>query len=119
MNFIITGIAGSLGARYLIYLYERSLPSDNYPYATLFINLTGCFLAGIILGISEDLSPSLKYYLTLISLGFIGSFTTFSTFAVETLNLILLNQFIQAFLNIILNVILGISLVWIGKTIIS
>ncbi len=121
MDILLIGLAGSLGAisRYLIYLWEKSLPTHNFPLGTLFINLIGCFLAGIVLGLAEKTLPSQRHTLTLISIGFIGSFTTFSTFGMETLHLIQSNQIIQAVFNILLNITLGIGCIWIAKTIIA
>lgn len=121
MDLLIIGLAGSVGAisRYLIYLWEKSLPSHNFPLGTLVINLFGCFLAGIVLGLAENALPSQKHTLTLLSIGFIGSFTTFSTFGMETLYLIQSNLLMQAGLNILLNITLGIGFIWVAKAIIA
>lgn len=64
MDILLIGLAGSLGAisRYLIYLWEKSLPTHNFPLGTLFINLIGCFLAGIVLGLAEKCLTFTKTY---------------------------------------------------------
>ena len=89
MDILLVGLAGSLGAigRYLIYQIDRSLPPHNFPFATLVINLLGCFIAGLVLGFAEKALPHQKHYFMLFSIGFVGSFTTFSSLSVETLQL--------------------------------
>jgi CrcB protein len=117
MEILSVGIAGFFGAisRYLINLAEPSIHSQNFPYGTLLINLSGCFIAGLSLGLATKLNPELKQYLSLIIIGFIGSYTTFSTFGVDTLSLIDSNSLMKAMLNIATNVIGGVLMVWFGR----
>lgn len=115
MDFLIIAISGSLGAlsRYGIYLYSKHLSDSQFPWATLAINLIGCFFAGLLIGHSTS-SPN-KHFYTLISLGFIGSFTTFSTLGVETLSLIETREYGIMTLNLCLNLIGGIGLILAGR----
>ena len=117
MDIVFVGLAGFLGAmiRYFLYHIESSLHSQNFPYGTLFINLSGCLIAGILSGIATRVSPEYKHYITLTLIGFIGSYTTFSTFSAETLYLIETNSIAKASLSIMANVIGGILMVWIGR----
>ncbi len=117
MDIVFVGLAGFFGAisRYLLYLLEPSIHTQNFPYGTLFINLIGCLVAGILFGIATRVSPEYKHYITLILIGFVGSFTTFSTFSVETLNLIETSSFTKVSLSVGANVIGGIFMVWIGR----
>jgi fluoride exporter len=117
MNFILVGLAGFIGAvsRYSLYLFEQSLRLQNFPYATLFINLSGCLLAGILFGVATRVAPDYKHYVTLTLIGFVGSYTTFSTFSAETLHLIETNNFFKVSLNIAANVMGGILMVWLGR----
>lgn len=117
MEFIIVGLGGFLGAicRYLVYLAERSFGVHSFPYGTLFINVSGCLLAGLLLAVSERVLPAHRYLILLGSMGIVGSFTTFSTFSVESFQLIRSNQFHFAIANIVANTILGIGAVWIGR----
>ncbi len=87
MNYLLVGLAGSLGAilRYTLsfFLFHET----TFPFSTLCINLIGCFLltyltAGIFS--KNNISANMK---TAIGTGFIGSFTTFSAFSVETITL--------------------------------
>ncbi|WPU64790.1 fluoride efflux transporter CrcB [Peredibacter starrii] len=119
MDILLVGLAGSLGAigRYLIYQIERSFPPHNFPFATLFINLVGCFIAGLVLGFATKALPHQKHHFMLFSIGFVGSFTTFSTLTVETLQLAQHSFPLAAIANVLLNFILGVLLVWIGQSI--
>jgi len=121
MNLIIVGLAGFLGAivRYSLYLLQSRISSGNFPLATLFINLSGCLIAGMLLSLATRSGPEYKQYITLILVGFVGSYTTFSTFGAESLHLIEANYLGQAILNISLNVFGGILMVWLGKTLIN
>jgi CrcB protein len=118
MDLLIIGFTGALGAilRYQFYVVEKNLPPHLFPYGTLIINLSGCFLGGLILGFSDTLQPSQKHLIALVTIGFVGSFTTFSTFGGETLNLVQSHQLGLAGLNVLLNVSFGMGLIWLGKT---
>lgn len=115
MDIVFVGVAGFFGAlcRYFLYLVE---PSQTFPYATLLINLSGCLIAGVLLGFGARIAPESRYYISLFSIGFVGSFTTFSTFSSETLRLLEANLLGQVSLNILANVLGGLAMVWIGKS---
>lgn len=117
MDIVFVGLAGFLGAvtRYFLYLLEPSVHSQNFPYGTLFINLSGCLIAGILFGLASRVSPEYKHFITLTLIGFVGSFTTFSTFSAETLNFVETNEISKVSLSIAANVIGGIFMVWIGR----
>jgi fluoride exporter len=117
MEFIAVGMGGFIGAiaRYLVYLAERSIGPVTFPMGTLMINLLGCFLAGVILALVERLLPTHPRLILFVSMGVISSFTTFSTYCVETLYLIRSGQFAFAIMNVLLNIIFGISAVCLGK----
>lgn len=118
MEYIWIGLGGFLGAtsRYSFYLLEKRIV-PGFPMATLIVNLLGCFIAGIIWGLIERRSitdPGLKLFLMV---GFLGSFTTFSTFTLETLNLLRSGELLSASLNVIFQVLLGLGLVYLGQSI--
>ncbi len=71
--------------RFLISLKTNHLMGFSFPYGTLFVNLSGCFLAGMCLSISS-LSENVRF---ILSSGFFSTFTTFSTVIIETENFLL------------------------------
>lgn len=118
MNILYVGLAGFLGAIARVGLGKILLEINSktiFPYPTLLINLVGSFLLAYFL-ISIDIkgiriSPQLKLA---ISTGFLGSFTTFSTFSVETLHLLQLQTYGLAFLYILLSFVGGFLFSWLG-----
>ena len=117
MDFFVVGFGGFLGAiaRYLVYLGERFIGVRFFPFGTLFINIVGCLIAGVLVAASDRALPNHRHLILLGSMGVIGSFTTFSTFSVESLQLIRTNQFTFAVANVGANTILGIGAVWLGR----
>jgi len=115
LNFLVVGLGGFMGAitRYAIYLFEGKL-NYSFPFGTLIINTIGCLLAGIFMGWATKSNPHIRHFIVLGSIGYIGSFTTYSTFGAETIQLFRANQMLYAFSNVALNLILGFGAVWIG-----
>ena len=117
MNFLLVGLGGFCGAiaRYLIYLAEQSSGARTFPFGTLFINLLGCFLAGLLMAAAERALPIHRNMILMWSMGVIGSFTTFSTFSVESLQLLRSSQLALAIVSVTANIIFGIGAVWFGR----
>lgn len=116
MKFLWIGLGGALGAiaRYTVgvWVYERV--GTRFPYGTLVINVTGCFLMGLVLAILDahmELSPAWRYS---IPIGFIGAYTTFSTFEYETLHAMQSGQAATAFLYFASSLLMGFVGVWLG-----
>lgn len=121
MELLLVGIGGFFGAiaRYLVYTLERSVGIHSFPFGTLIINLIGCMIAGALLAMVERDFLINKNFILLSSMGFIGAFTTFSTFSVETLQLIRSDQAISAMINIAANTTLGVGAVWFGRRLLT
>jgi CrcB protein len=107
------GAVGAVG-RYALSGWAYRGLGTAFPYGTLFVNLIGCFLLGIVfhVGQSTDLIP--PHYRQALSIGTLGAFTTFSTFGLETLQQLQSGQWRHGLLNIALNVVVGLFAVWLG-----
>jgi len=109
--------AGSLTggfARYYLAGFVHRCLGANFPYGTLAVNLTGCFLIGFLSSLAEEkflIGPTGRLFLMI---GFCGAFTTFSTFMLETANLIKDGQTVYAFLNVMASVAVGFLLFRLG-----
>lgn len=115
-KFIYLAIGGLTGtfARYFLAGAVYELLGTRFPYGTLIVNLTGCFIIGVLTTIAENkflLNPNTR---VLLMIGFCGAFTTFSTFIFETSNLIRDGETLRAFVNVILSVIIGFIVFRIG-----
>lgn len=115
-NIIFVAIGGALGSvvRYLVSKWINDLSSTSFPFGTMAVNITGCLLIGIFYGLTErwELSGEMKLLLTV---GFCGGFTTFSTFMNESLSLLRLDNILYAALYAGGSVALGLIAVFIGK----
>lgn len=113
-NLLWVGAGGFIGsiARFALSLGIRAL-APGFPIATLIINVLGSFAIGYIAGSAEKYSASTLLFL---SVGVLGGFTTFSTFSLETLELIRHHQVGPAVANILLSVLLGLAAVWFGRS---
>lgn len=115
MVYLYVGIGGFFGsiARYLmslLFIQEQS----SFPLATLFVNLLGSFLlAYLTFYVFEKMTLSKQVQLA-ITTGFLGSFTTFSAFSVETMTLLQNEQFFFATLYVVMSVVGGLSMAYIA-----
>ncbi|MFN2103817.1 MAG: fluoride efflux transporter CrcB [Candidatus Promineifilaceae bacterium] len=115
MNYIYIAIGGAIGAilRYLVSGWSYALLGTGFPWGTLAVNLIGSFLIGLIwqLFANAAVSPNVRL---LILTGGLGAFTTFSTFALESVNLFRDGDIGLGFANVLVSDILGIALVFAG-----
>ncbi len=111
---IATG--GALGAmsRFLAVSSLTVLLGKDFPYGTLFVNAFGCFFAGIILVLIHEKGILNPHYQALIIVGFLGAFTTFSAFSIETIDLVQNGNIFSALTNTLLNVAVSISAAYLG-----
>jgi CrcB protein len=118
MNLLGIAVAGAAGAlaRYGLSGLAYRWWGAGFPWGTLTVNLIGCLLVGLLAEMARQtgwLSPELR---TAIGIGFLGSFTTFSTFGVETYRAIEQGDWGLAALNVASNVVLGLIFVLAGTT---
>ena len=116
LNCFIVGLGGFIGAvlRYLISIINYN-PSDGFPLKTFSINITGSLVIGLI-AIASIKYTSFKTELSLfLKVGFCGGFTTFSSFSLETYNLIEQGNYGIALLYTSLSFICGIGAIFIAQ----
>ncbi|MFZ7101785.1 MAG: fluoride efflux transporter CrcB [Peptococcaceae bacterium] len=116
LNYLFIACGGAAGAlsRYLVSTWVYNKFQGSFPLGTFAVNIIGCFLLGAFYTLSLEkslISPQLRM---MISVGFLGAFTTFSTFSLETMNIIKENNILIAFMNISLSIMFGLTAVWLG-----
>lgn len=115
MQLIAIGVGGAIGAvlRFIISGIAYNVLGQNFPWGTLVVNMIGCFLIGLFSQLFEEIaiSPNLR---VLVLVGGLGAFTTFSTYALENVNLLRDGQFGIAFLDILASTALGLIFVFLG-----
>lgn len=122
INAALVGTGGFIGAiaRYGISgLVQRSAALSSFPYGTLAVNMLGCLLIGIAVGLVDSrqvFGPDFKLFAVV---GLLGGFTTWSTFGYETLTLLRDAEYLRATANVAIHVILGLVLVWAGYALAS
>jgi CrcB protein len=116
-QLIVVAIGGSFGAvmRFLVSTGLYQWLGRGFPYGTLLVNIVGSFLIGLLSEtlILQRVTVALDYRAAIL-VGFIGSFTTFSTFSLETFYLLEQGQFSKASLNIAVSISSCIAAVWLG-----
>ena len=112
----IVGVGGFIGsiARYLLTIMIQNKFLSAFPLGTLIVNITGCFLIGLIYGLTEKgglISPEWRLFL---ATGICGGFTTFSTFSYESINLIRSSEYFYVSLYAGISVFAGLLATYLG-----
>jgi fluoride exporter len=115
-KYLWVGIGGFAGAiaRYALGVWIYNRMGTRFPYGTFVINMTGCFLIGAILTVLDSRIGVPPAWRLAIPIGFIGAYTTFSTFEYETLRSVQSGQASIGLLNVALSVVVGYFAVWLG-----
>jgi CrcB protein len=118
---LLVGSGGFVGSilRYLTQVFFQVKGGSSFPIGTLLVNILGCFIIGILYGLVEKGNVLSPEYRILLTIGFCGGFTTFSSFAFESLQLMKDSNTIYILLYIGLSVFLSIIFAFLGLTIIK
>lgn len=108
------GAAGALARWAVAGGIERLAPGARFPWGTLVVNLAGCLVIGLLYGLAETRDWLTDAARWLLFVGFLGSFTTFSTFSWQSFDLLRQGHPALAFANILTSVALGLLCVWGG-----
>jgi CrcB protein len=113
---VFIAFGGALGAvlRYGASLGVYSLLGRGFPYGTLFVNVSGSLLMGVLSVLMLERLDVGPEWRAAVLVGVLGSFTTFSTFSIETLNLFEQGDVTRAAANIVLSVLVCLVAVWFG-----
>ena len=120
ISVLYVAFGGALGSvsRYLLGALTLTVSkSIDFPYGTLAVNLIGCFVIGFLSQLIETRSLFTTETRAFIFTGLLGGFTTFSAFGNDTINLMRDGRMFHALANVAANVIVGLALVWFGKTV--
>ena len=118
-KIFLIGIAGLVGtlARYWLSGWGDRWWGGSFPFGTMIVNLTGCLAIGFLfhaIGEKYLIDPVVR---SVVLVGFLGGFTTFSSFAVQSFNLLRDGEVFLASANILVSNIVGLILVWVGYAI--
>ena len=116
-NIFIIGVGGFFGsaARYAIGLWIGQKWGRSFPLGTFFVNVSGSFFIGFLMALFTErlmLNPQWRMFFVI---GFLGAYTTFSTFEYETGALIRDSEWLLAALNVVLSVIMGFGALKLGE----
>jgi len=115
VKYIAIAVGGMAGAllRYGVSGFTYKFANGMFPWGTLVVNLSGCFVMGVLWAVSERVVLPVAFK-PFVFVGILGAFTTFSTFALETFQLLRGREMKMALLNILASNILGIILLFAG-----
>ena len=118
-RLLLIGLAGFVGtlARYWLSGWTARRFGETFPAGTLIVNLLGCFLAGLMAYLMFErfvVSPTTR---TVLLIGLLGGFTTFSSFGLQSFNLLRDGEVGLALANILVSNTVGIFMVWLGYSV--
>ena len=118
VKLLLIGLAGLFGtlSRYWLSGVVARRYGETFPLGTLAVNLIGCFLAGLFFHILQERFLFNQTVRTVVLIGFLGGFTTFSSFGLQTFTLLQDGEFGRATLNLVASNVVGLFLVWAGYT---
>ncbi|WP_322796451.1 fluoride efflux transporter CrcB [Tepidiforma sp.] len=117
--YIILGAAVGAPLRYFVGSRFRPGLIGNFPVGTFVVNVTGCFLIGLLLAYAAEKGSLSREARLLLVTGFLGSYTTFSAFGWETYDLLKVSEPLTAAAYAGLSVVAGVLAVWLAATLVQ
>ena len=119
MKILYVGVGGFLGAiaRYVLGGWVSTRYRGDFPLATFVINVSGSFVLGLFLTLATERVAVDPRWRLLVAVGFVGAYTTFSTFEWETERLASAGGLMLAAANVVGSVLVGFGAVWLGSRI--
>jgi len=116
MTYLAVAFGGALGAMTRLFVYNvfQRTGSSAFPWATLTVNVLGSFLIGIAFILITERMALGPYWRGVVTIGFLGAFTTFSTFSMDVIGLLEQGSLSQAFLYVLSSVLVCIIASWLG-----
>lgn len=116
--YVVIGMGGFVGAnaRYILGRWALERWGAGFPYGTFIINIIGCLILGLFATLADRLAWN-DHWRFAIAIGFVGAFTTFSTFEYETFRLVSDGQFARAAANVLSSIFIGFLAVYVGVVI--
>jgi len=116
LRLLLIGLAGLLGtlARYALSGFIARRFGETFPTGTLVVNIVGCFLAGFLFYLMQERFLVNDIVRTAIMIGFLGGFTTFSSFGLQTFTLLRDGEMGLATMNVLVSNVAGLLTVWAG-----
>ncbi len=115
-EFLAVALGGTLGgvARYWVTAWINRLAGQEFPWGTLIVNFSGALLAGLVFTLFQTPNVAYSTATLLLITGFCGSYTTISSLALQTLQLVREGHYGSALANILITMAIGLAAVWVG-----
>src|SRR5947208_1369741 len=116
---VMLGGAAGTGARMWLSSFITLKYGENFPIGTIVVNVVGCFIIGSFNALTEahGMFPAGPLVRLIVMVGFLGGFTTFSSFSLQTLSLAHDGEWLRASLNVVLSVVLCLLAAWAGNAV--
>ncbi|MDP5135369.1 fluoride efflux transporter CrcB [Rheinheimera baltica] len=116
LTYVAVAIGGAVGAclRYATNELALNVFGKAFPFGTLVVNILGSFVLGLLYALLSNGVLAVSPWRALVTIGLIGAFTTFSTFSLDTVLLLQQGDWLKAIANVLLNVLLCLTLAWLG-----
>jgi CrcB protein len=116
IGYLMIALGGAVGAiaRYEMTNLIQHRAHVGFPYGTFVVNITGCLVIGLAIGLLDEGIITNPNWRLLLVTGFVGAYTTFSTFEAETFNSVKAGAVAIALANVVGSVVVGFLAVWAG-----